>query len=186
MIWWNSKIRINGVPFFWRNPYLKQLKWVSDLYENEKLITPEIAAEKYCLTVLQYNALISAIPKKLKDAARQNPATACYYDEMCNKKHLSRIIYSELIKIDVNADQVTIQKWEEDLGSTIDSWNFRKLFAQIYVTTNFTKYRSFQYRLVHRAIVTNMHLYRWGIKTSNMCHFCGLSKETLTHLFFHM
>ena len=54
----------------------------------------------------------------------------------------------------------------------------------IYKVTNITKYRSFQYRLIQRGIVTNTHLSRWGIISSNLCSFCHSEQETLIHLFY--
>ena len=36
---------------------------------------------------------------------------------------------------------------------------------------------------MHRALVTNKHLFRWGIKSSNACTFCETEKETYLHLF---
>ena len=44
------------------------------------------------------------------------------------------------------------------------------------------KYRSFQYRLLQRALVTNVQLCKWGIKESEKCDFCKEEKETVVHL----
>ena len=46
------------------------------------------------------------------------------------------------------------------------------------------KYRSFQYRLINRAVSTNIHLFRWGIKESAECTFCDHQQETYYHLFY--
>ena len=56
------------------------------------------------------------------------------------------------------------------------------LHMDIYRTTNIPKYRSFQYRLLQRGLVTNVQLAKWGIKNSPMCHFCGICQETIIHL----
>ena len=61
--------------------------------------------------------------------------------------------------------------------------DFLKALRNIYVITNYPKLRAFQYRLMYNALVLNMHLFRWGLRSDNQCSFCGKSKETLTHLF---
>ena len=45
------------------------------------------------------------------------------------------------------------------------------------------RYRSFQYRLLQRAIVTNVQLYKWNLVDTENCYFCEAEPETLTHLF---
>ena len=54
-----------------------------------------------------------------------------------------------------------------------------------YSITNITKYRSFQFRLLHRAIITNVHLCKWGKVDDANGSFCKKEKETYSHLFLH-
>ena len=49
--------------------------------------------------------------------------------------------------------------------------------------TKETKLREFQFKLLHRRIATNDHLYKIGLKQSDPCSFCGGETENLTHLF---
>ena len=44
------------------------------------------------------------------------------------------------------------------------------------------QYRRFHFRLIHWALITNMHLFRWDLKDSNECYFCKSSKEILLPL----
>ena len=53
----------------------------------------------------------------------------------------------------------------------------------VYKVTNITKYRSFQYHLMFRALSTNIHLKHWGMRDNDLCSFCNLHRETLSHLF---
>ena len=57
-------------------------------------------------------------------------------------------------------------------------------FDSIWRVTNVGKYRSFQYRLLHRALVLNTHLKKWNITVDDTCTFCQLETETVEHLFF--
>ena len=61
--------------------------------------------------------------------------------------------------------------------------DYGKLHLDVYVVTNITKFRSFQYRLLQRGLVTNLQLAKWGIVSSELCSFCHQSVETLVHLF---
>ena len=53
----------------------------------------------------------------------------------------------------------------------------------IYHTTNVARIRSFQYRLLQSAIVTNKQLFKWKIKDNPLCTFCQEEEETILHLF---
>ena len=70
-----------------------------------------------------------------------------------------------------------------EIGENIEISLFMKNFKDLYTCMNITKYRSFQYRLLHRAIITNVHLFRWGMRKDNLCTFCHQQKESYSHLF---
>ena len=61
---------------------------------------------------------------------------------------------------------------------------FCKQFQCIYSITNIPKLRSFQYRLIHGALVLNAHLFRWNKRSDNLCTFCQAAKEDILHLMF--
>ena len=44
------------------------------------------------------------------------------------------------------------------------------------------KHRVFQFKLIHRCLVTNKSLYEWHLKDTNLCSFCGSQTETIVHL----
>ena len=75
--------------------------------------------------------------------------------------------------------------WEYEIGKEISHNDFMMNFTNISIVTNIPKLRSFQYRLLHHAVITNAHLFRWGIKNSNRCTFCEKEKETYIHLFVY-
>ena len=47
-----------------------------------------------------------------------------------------------------------------------------------------SKLRSFQYRLLTNAILTNNRLYYLGVKETQLCDFCKATIETCKHLFY--
>ena len=65
----------------------------------------------------------------------------------------------------------------------IDYQTFTNCFQDIRLVTNVPKYGSFQYRLLHRAIITNVHLKHWGKVENDLCTFCEKDRETYLHLF---
>ena len=113
VIWWNSRIRVQNKPIMWETCYQNGLVWISDLYSDGSLITAERATRKFHLTVMQYNALISAIPIEWKRAlANADVPRKCYYDEIVSRKNLSRHIYAELtVADDLRMDDVVIERW---------------------------------------------------------------------------
>ena len=100
---------------------------------------------------------------------------------MSNWKDLSRNAYETLIEDKSLSHK--IEKWNFELDVNITTDELYRYFKNIYITTNIPKFRSFQYRLIHRAIITNVHLYKWRKISSDLCSFCGECRETYSHLF---
>ena len=77
-------------------------------------------------------------------------------------------------------------KWRQELGQDFCEGilDFGKMHLDIYKVTNVPKYRSFQYRILQRGLVTNIQLCKWGIVPSENCSFCHEEKESVSHLFY--
>ena len=77
-------------------------------------------------------------------------------------------------------------KWRNELGEEFCEGltDFSTMHLQLYSVTNVPKYRSFQYRLLQRALVMNTHLYKWKIRGDELCSFCNEEREVSEHLFF--
>ena len=76
LIWYNSLIRIDDLPIVWKKCIQKNLMYVSDLYSNGCLISARVACDKYSLTVMELNALVSALPKEWR--ARMSQKSNCF------------------------------------------------------------------------------------------------------------
>ena len=185
ILWWNSHIRIGNSPIRWRIPYERGLLWVHQLYEKNKLISIKEAKERYGLSYIQLYSLDQAIPQAWKEQIRAgiHKFDLDLYETLVQKQNLARYISKELRnKIHIEREKVVV-KWEIELECDLGDM-YIKAFKDLYCTTNVPKYRSFQYRLLHRAIITNVHLYRWKMINSNICTFCKNEKETYVHLFY--
>ena len=100
------------------------------------------------------------------------------YDQSIYVKNMAQKIYKSVAD-DVSIMQNKFLGWCLELGENIceDVVSFGKMHKEIYGLTNVAKYRSFQYRLLQRSLVTNVLLYKWGIKVSDSCSFCGHEKR---------
>ena len=59
-----------------------------------------------------------------------------------------------------------------------------QIFIRIRTTTILPKVREFQYKLLHGAIYTNEHLFKFGFVDNNYCSFCKGTPESYEHLFW--
>ena len=59
-------------------------------------------------------------------------------------------------------------------------WTFLKRAKSIKKLAQAEKTRSFQYRFLHRALVTNVQLCRWNILREDLCSFCQNAPETIS------
>ena len=174
-LWYDSDIRIGNKPFCWENAFLRGLEKVEQLYSGSNLTYALVICERYGMTLMQCNSLISAIPKWLK------PPQAV---EQCGEAFelTARMVYKTLLD---NTDHIMtkVHALENDLGEEVSVNSLMEAFTALYRVTNVPKYRSFQYRLLHCAIIMNTHLMHWKLTTSDACTFCGVSRETYAHVF---
>ena len=66
LIWYNSRIKIGGKPFFWRNVYQQGLVFIHQLFEKGKMKTFDKLKSEFGLNQLRTNSLKTAIPKDFK------------------------------------------------------------------------------------------------------------------------
>ncbi len=93
-------------------------------------------------------------------------STAAIYDFIIESPYL------------VNDNKV---KWEVCLQKQMDNKFFCSLFKKIRHITLCGKLRSFQYRLLNHAILTNKRLFKMKEVASEKCTFCMLETETVIH-----
>jgi hypothetical protein len=97
-----------------------------------------------------------------------------------NSKSLSKEIYNKLSPLeDIEVDSIKgISKWKSDMETDI---NFSDVFCNLYLVTNDSKPKHFQYKLLHRALPTNTCLVKIGIKNSDLCNFCKNASDSILH-----
>ena len=70
------------------------------------------------------------------------------------------------------------RKWEAYFQSAIP---WAQTFETLYQTTGINKLLEFQYKLVHRVATSRYMRKIMKIETTDLCHLCGISTETLEH-----
>ena len=187
VIWYNSNIRIDGKPFFWKSMYERGLVFVEQLCKQDQFITYQEAEEMFDMTVMQYNSLLTAIPldcgNKIKTAQTSN-VQKFDYTNCLKEKHLTSKIYKELNTRDENFMLLKyVERWEKALKTPIEYSTFLQWINNIKLATGIPKYKSFQYRLLFFGLVTNAQLYHWKKRNDNRCTFCKEAKETIFHIY---
>ena len=93
-LWYNSLVRIDNSPFLWVLPYKRGLMFCDQLYNNGDLISARTAWTSFSLDVMQFNAVISAIPRAWKQNAKEGvPRRLSMRDEILRTKNISKMIY---------------------------------------------------------------------------------------------
>ena len=185
VLWYNSNIQVNNSPIVWYHAVERGLWYVSQLYQNGQIRSHGSLREEFGLTTLQINTIVSALPKQYHKAGR---AGHTYVDQkFAAYMHSPRPVkfaYNEFNVCPTATSDVTRKsvKWEEELA--IGDISIIAYVQYARAITTIAKLRSFQYRLLMRAIITNVHLMRWGKASSNLCSFCNQCRESYSHLFF--
>ena len=83
IIWRNSKIKIEGKTIMCQEPFSKGLIYLSQLVQEHKFISCRTAIDKFGLSLMQYNSLISAISpsdrKELKECKQESKLGNTFY-----------------------------------------------------------------------------------------------------------
>ena len=189
-IWLNSRIKVGDSVIFWQDCYKNGLMYVYQLFEQGSTCSAVKMYQKYGLDFIRYNSLIAAIPKDWRTFFKEVslttflPVEPSVYDRIVKLPHLSSYVYKQLIA--TPTDKILDKKasWCKELNVAIGLECYFKKFTDIYRLTNVNKYRSFQYRMLNRAIITNVKLFQWKIIDSPNCNFCQIERESVRHLFY--
>ena len=153
-IWFNSNIKIHGKRIFDKELYQKGLVWVSDmLNEENKIINLEDFKQKFDAQgkFLTYYALKRILNRyNLTDVEKTTESNFEKYSKV-------NILYKSLAANETLMVRFC-NKWNAKLGMQYEVDSFKKIVNRIYSTTISVKLRSFQYRLLTHAIITNVHL----------------------------
>ena len=173
IIWFNSLLKIEGKPLFYKELHDKGVTYLSDLVnENGRFKTiDEIWGQFNCrINCLNYFGQVSMIKSKHINFEKKNTNPCPLISRIINSKSLSKEIYQQLMPSELDFDIIKgLSKWRSELETYID---FENVFGNISKITYDYKLQNFQYKLVHRILPTNTFLTKIGIKDSDLCSFC--------------
>ena len=142
---------------------------------------------------LHYYQVISAIPKHLLTLARNEAPikkepylsnTFNFQLDETTQIDLIKIRTSEFYKL-LNTRTHTVenkghQKWDNHYVTKTDVW--KKRFASLKTLCKEPKLKEFQFKFMHRIVVTKRELFRYGIQPDDDCVYCG-ERDSIDHSF---
>lgn len=194
----NKEIQVDQKTVYLNNWIKKGVVSIKDLLkEDGRYLSFQEFKEKFsCDTnFLQYFQIISAIPDRLRLKARQIESVNKQF--FISNDHLfifnrnfsfnldkakSRDFYNLFIDKTHIGSQAGPKRWSEILSLNDEHWT--KIFKSIRELCKETKLKEFQFKFIHRIVVTKRELFKYGIKTDDECCFCG-EKESIDHTFIH-
>lgn len=187
VLWFNSHVRIAGRLFFSQQMFASGIVRVKDLlFDDTSFFSCAQFSRKYpSVNLLDYLSLVSALPQLWKNwikAGTPSPELFIPKIELTNQYSSIVAIAYRSLHTNVYLLSEKINKWERIFDIALWPQDFRKIVTAIWAITNFSKLRSFQYKVLNHAVITNIHLKYWKIKDENHCTFCKNHSETLVHL----
>ena len=184
-IWYNSEIRVYDKPIFISAEAEIGVTMLIDVLDKEgKPLTYENYAYKNPRTTLkwlQYGSIIHAIPAEWKnDSTVTNHPGVSFHSTIYKASARVRTIYNILAANNFEFLKKACLKMQKYCIVNISEMS--TAFNAIRKTTNITKYRDFQYRLLIGAIYTNDRLFYWKKTDSVNCEYCNIYKQTIVHL----
>ena len=152
------------------------------LNESDNILTFQEFHDKYSCesNFLQYYQVVSAIRKHLWSPADcSDTISRSFFTRNDNIFSLNKLTQINLYKAKSNnfynlfnvkihtEDQTGPKRWSEKLSLNKDLWT--RIFKSLKNICKETKLKEFQFKLIHRTIVTKKELFRFGIKTDNEC-----------------
>ena len=168
----------------------KGIRKIHDIVDEEgNLLDLEQIWNKFNLKIpfTEYHGIVRAIPGKWIDILKEKSELKYknWYSDLAQLKTMVKTIYRELNYDDLLLKEV-VAKWnkQDENYLRLEEYELTKAIERIYQITNYKKLRAFQCKYLCRAIITNIQLVHYKIKSSNRCTLCDIEKETLNHLFW--
>lgn len=188
VLWYNCKILRRGKPWIASQFSRVGINKVQDIYDetNSMFFTYDELCTRFNqhLNIMDYNAIIVGIPSSFKSLLNRRsnmPVRRSFLEIALSKKKPSQYL-SKLAKNRITDSDGCKEAWQHDLSCTIEDEKWNSIIVDQYLLTNFDQLRWFQYRIIHRLLVTNVKRNKYDRSVSDKCQFCQHAKETPMHL----
>ena len=134
------------------------------------------------INFLEYYGMIKAIKKykeslHLKDEPSPNRTEAKSYPILQSERKGTKAIRNILLQ-NIRLLPKAVAKW----NNTFLGLDWPAIYSSLKNSTSDTRFKWFQYRILHRVLTTNDYLYKTKVIDSDRCTCCKTEKETISHL----
>jgi hypothetical protein len=194
LIAYNSFIKVNNSMITYK-PFVQNIKFIQNILDEQGNIAKKVyLEEKYDIRIkqMQYNSLISAIPKDwIRMIKNDNNINNYVVFKECKvninefRKNLEEIatrdIYYEILlnKVERPTSENT---WQDNVGLNFDENTWANIYTRPYSLTRDSNLLAFQYKVTHRTVACKRKLKIWKIENNDICDFCGEEVEGIEHL----
>ena len=192
-LWYNSKVRRADSPFFNNALMCSSMNTMIDMWnmQENRYLTFEETIDKHggVIDKMLYNSLITAIPKlwkhTMKEWVKAGGKVALNELHTSDQIHISRTLYWQILEKQYAwHNDSSPHLWAIDLKANEDELrdNWEKIMLDARSTSNASKLRILQYKLLTRSITTAVRQAKWD-NVSPKCSFCQEEMEMIMHLF---
>ena len=190
IIWWNSNIKIESKPILYSECLAKGVEKIGDLLKEGKgeFLSHEEFENRFDINIpfTKFWGIIKAIPNNWKQAIKREEQGENYvnkYEEDSKQNKAVKMLYGRFNK-NYDLCQDSWWKWKTKINLVADYEEFVRSIINISKITICTKLRSFQFKVLHSGLVTNVQLKYYGIKETNLCTQCNRNVESIQHMLF--
>lgn len=189
IIWLNNHITRQSVPWISQYFISKGIIRIQDIFDEvqDSFYTLVQLNVKYNANFdfLEYGAILAAIPQQFKRVLlrRQNVPVPFTFAQLLMSKPNPSSYLSRLVRNNIQDKDACQQVWQNDIPQfELDDNIWNKILTDVYLLTNFDHLRWFQYRLIHKLLLTNTRRNIFDSNILDRCSFCHQVKETVLHL----
>jgi len=184
----NREILIDGKTCFINEWFSKGIISISDLLDEQgQLLSYKAFKTKYkCKTnFLNYYQVASAIPNSLLSRTRNNYLQSFPKNTFLENNSIFELDDSTKVNFETakvkdfyrflntkvhNCSHTGPMKWGKSLPIKAEQWE--RIFRSLKQVSKENKLREFQFKFLHRVVVTKKELCNFGIKDDSECLYC--------------
>ena len=189
IIWFNSKIKMNGKVIFIRKLFEHGVKLCTDFFSGGNVISHANFCSMYntCINFVTYYGLITSLLIFRKNIGIEthgplNTWLSPIFRQIKNP-NFTKTAYWQYLTLTLTTPEKAKHRWAMRFGTfTEDVW--KSIFTLPYKCTVEVRCRIFQFKLLHRQVFTNNILFKIGKVQSQLCNLCNIQVDDLFHRFW--
>jgi hypothetical protein len=194
IVWNNSHILVAQKPVMYQNWHRSGINFIADLLNEQGVIANKYELEnKFGINIphMQYNSLISAIPKKWiagiesdRNATNYVIFYDCKLDILDTTTKIAEVktndIYRHLVS-QIAQRPSSEAKWQEKVGLNFKECDWEEVYLNAYQLTRESKIQTFNFKITHRTLACKYNLKIWQIENDDRCNYCKEFQDCIEH-----